>query len=81
MDSRVEQQIVKLTLAGARKLSEIRRQLFNFVNDELFRGEQPPPQTRRRFYPTDKDIRNILSRTKEGIRESKNDQVNLQVIH
>ncbi|XP_033969877.1 uncharacterized protein LOC117480070 isoform X1 [Trematomus bernacchii] len=80
MDSRVEQQIVKLTLAGARKLSEIRRQLFNFVNDELFRGEQPPPQTRRRFYPTDKDIRNILSRTKEGIRESKNDQVNLQLL-
>ncbi|KAJ4931277.1 hypothetical protein JOQ06_025574 [Pogonophryne albipinna] len=78
MDSRVEQQIVKLTLAGARKLSEIRRHLFNFVNDELFRGEQPPPRTRRRFYPTDKDIRNILSRTKEGIRESKNDQVNLQ---
>ncbi|KAJ4943607.1 hypothetical protein JOQ06_006106 [Pogonophryne albipinna] len=80
MDSRVEQQIVKLTLAGVRKLSEIRRHLFNLVNDELFRGEQPPPRTRRRFYPTDKDIRNILSRTKEGIRESKNDQVNLQLL-
>ncbi|KAI4808774.1 hypothetical protein KUCAC02_000820 [Chaenocephalus aceratus] len=62
MDSRAEQRIVKLTLAGGRKLSEIRRHLFHFVNDELFRGEQPPPRTRRRFYPTDQDIRNINMR-------------------
>ncbi|KAI4796478.1 hypothetical protein KUCAC02_026980 [Chaenocephalus aceratus] len=38
MDSRAAQQRVKLTLAGARKLSESRRHRFNLVNDELFRG-------------------------------------------
>ncbi|KAI8506930.1 hypothetical protein Bbelb_153690 [Branchiostoma belcheri] len=78
IDPRVQKQISKLTLAGARKVVEVKRHLETFVNDELFRGEQPPPQTRRRFFPTDEDIRNIMGRTKASTRESKSDQANLQ---
>ncbi|KAI8509503.1 hypothetical protein Bbelb_133510 [Branchiostoma belcheri] len=71
-------QIEKLALDGARKLSEIKRHLKTYVQDELFRGEPPPPITRRRFHPTDRDIRNILLKAKKQTRSSEDDQANLQ---
>ncbi|KAI8501875.1 hypothetical protein Bbelb_202870 [Branchiostoma belcheri] len=80
IDPRVEQLIVNLTLAGARKLSEIRRHLVMYVEQDLFRDETPPPQTRRRYHPTDQDIRNIMTKAKESMRESNNDQANVQIL-
>ncbi|XP_073678281.1 uncharacterized protein [Garra rufa] len=77
VDTRVEKHIEKLALAGARKVSEVRRHISIFVA-ELFRGEAPPPPTRRRFYPLDKDIRNIIKATNDSKRQSSIDQVNLQ---
>ncbi|KAK1901752.1 Ribosome-binding protein 1, partial [Dissostichus eleginoides] len=44
----------------------------------LGQGVDPPPPTRRRFYPLDKDIWNIIQRTKASTRRSNIDQVNLQ---
>ncbi|XP_019616867.1 PREDICTED: calcium-responsive transcription factor-like isoform X1 [Branchiostoma belcheri] len=66
IDPRVKDQIVKLTLAGVRRVDEVRRHLATFVADELFRGQKPPPQTRHRFNPTDKDIRNLMKRTRDS---------------
>ncbi|XP_019639650.1 PREDICTED: uncharacterized protein LOC109481516 [Branchiostoma belcheri] len=81
IDPRVEQLIVNLTLAGARKLSEIRRHLVMYVEQDLFRDETPPPQTRRRYHPTDQDIRNIMTKAKESMRESNNDLgANVQIL-
>lgn len=78
MDPRVEKHIEKLALAGARKVSEVRRHISIFVS-ELFRGEAPPPPTRRRFYPLDKDIRNIIKVKNYSKRQPGIDQFNLQV--
>ncbi|KAI8480151.1 hypothetical protein Bbelb_421350 [Branchiostoma belcheri] len=64
VDPRVEKQIKKLALDGARKLNENK--------------QPPPPITRRRFHPTDQDIRNILLKAKKQTRSSEDDQVNLQ---
>lgn len=75
----MEKHIEKLALAGAKKVSEVRRHFSIFVS-ELFKGQAPPPPTRRRFYPLDKDIRNIIKATKDSKRQSSIDQVNLQVI-
>ncbi|XP_063078674.1 uncharacterized protein LOC134468731 [Engraulis encrasicolus] len=80
IDPRVKDQIVKLTLAGVRTVDEIRRHLATFVADELFRGEKPPPPTRHRFYPTDADIRNMMTRTRDGTRGANDDQANLQIL-
>lgn len=79
MDRRVEHQIMELTKQGVKKSSEMRRHIGQYVNVDLFRGESPPPATRRRFYPLDKDIRNIMSKARDEGRQSKIDQVNLNV--
>ncbi|KAJ4940925.1 hypothetical protein JOQ06_027215 [Pogonophryne albipinna] len=78
VDPTVELFIERLALAGARKIGEIRRHIRTFVISELFKGVDPPPPTRRRFYPLDKDIWNIIQRTKASTRRSNIDQVNLQ---
>ncbi|KAJ4945825.1 hypothetical protein JOQ06_023503, partial [Pogonophryne albipinna] len=78
VDPRVELFIERLALAGARKIGEIRRHIRTFVICELLRGLDDPPPTRRRFHPLDKDIWNIIQRTKASTRRSNIDQVNLQ---
>ncbi|KAI8516096.1 hypothetical protein Bbelb_069090 [Branchiostoma belcheri] len=80
VDPRVIEQVERLTLAGARKVSEIKRHLHTFVNDELFRGQPPPSTTRRRYFPTDRDIWNVMTRLKDTTRNAQQDQANLQVL-
>ncbi|CAH1248770.1 Hypp8400 [Branchiostoma lanceolatum] len=80
VDAEVEKHILKLALDGARRVSEFRRHINTFVKDELLRGQQPPPLTRRHYNPTDQEIRNILSKTKRQTRNSEDDQVNLQIL-
>ena len=60
-------------------MSEVRRHLTNFVENELFRGEEPPAHSRRRYHPTDNDIRNILSAARLGERRAPDDQSNLEI--
>ncbi|KAL1007798.1 hypothetical protein UPYG_G00091730 [Umbra pygmaea] len=64
VDVRVKEKIEQLTLSGVRKVTEIKRNLNFFIEEELFHGEQPPPHSRRRYYPTDSDIRNVMFKTK-----------------
>ncbi|KAI8513594.1 hypothetical protein Bbelb_079180 [Branchiostoma belcheri] len=80
VDPEIEKLILKLASDGARKVSEFRRHINTFVKDELLRGQPLPPLTRRRYHPTDKDIRNILSKGKKHARNSEDDQVNLQTL-
>ncbi|KAI8506623.1 hypothetical protein Bbelb_160500 [Branchiostoma belcheri] len=80
VDPEIEKLILKLASDGARKVSEFRRHINTFVKDELLRGQPLPPLTRRRYHPTDKDIRNILSKGKKHTRNSEDDQVNLQTL-
>ncbi|XP_056155855.1 calcium-responsive transcription factor-like [Lampris incognitus] len=55
VDPRIERRIEKLALAGARKVSEVRRHISIFVS-ELFRGEAPPHQQGAGFTPLTKTL-------------------------
>lgn len=58
----------------------MKRHLENFVSKELFPGRRPPPKTRRRFYPSNKDLTNYMQRAKHRQRHSKINQENLQIL-
>lgn len=63
-----------------RTVAEVKRHLTNFVKNELFHGEEPPNESRRRYYPTDTDIRNVLNSSRIGSRKAPDDQSNLEAI-
>lgn len=77
MDERVVKKIEELTRNYVRKTAEMKRHLEIFILSELFRGRRPPAKTRRRFYPTNKDITNIMQKAKSASRHSQMDQENL----
>ena len=62
---------------GVHKVAEAKRHLNHFVQNEIFRGQSPPPVSRRRYNPTNKDIRNIMFST--GHHETSDDQTNLHL--
>ncbi|CAH1247472.1 CARF [Branchiostoma lanceolatum] len=80
VDDRVSDKIKSLILAGARKVCEIKRHVRTFVNDELFRGQPPPSSSRRKYFPTDRDIWNIMGQTRDSTRNTQQDQANLQIL-
>jgi len=67
-------------LNGVKDIREMRRHLDAYVNDDLFKEQDLPPTTRRRYNPTDKDIRNNMDKSKDRIKNSKEDQCNVQVM-
>ncbi|XP_069811949.1 calcium-responsive transcription factor-like [Dendropsophus ebraccatus] len=64
IDPRVQKKITELYRAGIRKKSELRRLIEHFVNNEIFLGLDVPEGSRRRFFPTRKDISNVIGRSK-----------------
>ncbi len=60
-------------------MAEVQRHLQSYVVNEVFRGQNPPSLTRRRYYPIETDIRNILNAVKTGQRKANDDQTNLQI--
>lgn len=78
VDEKIVKKITELTLEGVRKRGEMRRHLNNFVKNELFKGETPPPQNRRRFYPRRKDLDYYISKAKLENRLAKMDQDNIE---
>ena len=68
-----------MDVMGVRSVAEVRRHLRNFVKTELFRGQEPPSELSRRYYPTDNDIRNILNTSRIGKKKAEDDQLNLQI--
>ena len=79
IDDRLRTKIQELVCAGTRSEREIRRHLKIFVERELYRGNQPPPQkTNRRFYPSRGTIRSHVYKSVIKERYSKIDQEDLQ---
>ncbi|VDI02153.1 Hypothetical predicted protein [Mytilus galloprovincialis] len=72
----VKAKIRELVGDGVTKVSEMKRHLKVFVKKELAIEDKTIPS--RRFYPTDKDIRNHMDTTKNKFRFSKDDQTNLE---
>jgi hypothetical protein len=60
-------------------VAEVQRHIKDYVQNELFRGDQPPSPSRRRYYPTTEDIRNILNSQRAGARKATDDQENLGI--
>ena len=78
VDEKVVKKISELTLEGVRKRGEMRRHLNNFVKNELFKGETPPPSYRRRYYPKRKDLDYYISKAKLENRLAKMDRDNIE---
>lgn len=55
----------------------MKRHLESYVVQDIFRNQRPPPTTRRRYYPSNKDITNYMQCTRMRQRHSKIDQENL----
>lgn len=70
--------IQELVYTGARSEKEVRRHLKIFVQRELYRGQQGPQKTNRRFYPSKATIRSHIYKSVVKERFSKIDQEDLQ---
>nr|XP_026691884.1 uncharacterized protein LOC100185158 isoform X2 [Ciona intestinalis] len=58
MDAAVINRIKMLVAQGVKSIPLIKENLKKFVLEELFKDKPPPALTNRRFFPTDKNIRN-----------------------
>ncbi|XP_013403235.1 uncharacterized protein LOC106168636 [Lingula anatina] len=78
VDARIVSRVMELTKNGVRRVGTMRKLVHEFVKNELFHGENIPPWSRRRFFPTNKDLINIMAKAKKGF--SDKDQENLMVL-
>jgi len=63
LDARVRDHIVHLTNSGLRNLSEMQRQLQQFVDLQLFINAPAPSAIDARFRPTNSTVLNTMYRT------------------
>lgn len=62
-DQRLASRVAQLvTDDGLVHVSDVQMHLKSFVSVEIFGGQTPPPSTDRRFFPTDKDVYNMIYR-------------------
>ena len=62
IDRRVLKKLDELAKTGINSSSKLQTLLFQHVESEIFRGTSAPPKTRRRYFPTVKDIQNYMTR-------------------
>ncbi|OCT81634.1 hypothetical protein XELAEV_18028457mg [Xenopus laevis] len=77
VDPRVKNKIVELYRSGVRKASEVKRHTDAYVRCELFPSGDLPEASRRRFYPTQKDISNLMCKDRYEGKNSVLDQQNV----
>ena len=64
IDPLIKEKIIQLTWEGIPSSNEVKRLLDDYVEKDLFAGKQLPSKTRRRYYPSVKDIRNYMNKAK-----------------
>lgn len=64
---------------GVKEVGEMKRHLKIFVKEVLFRDEQQPQDTNRRFFPKTSDLRTHMYRATVKNRMSRIDQANVQM--
>ncbi|KAM4030134.1 uncharacterized protein ACNLHF_021927 isoform 2-T2 [Anomaloglossus baeobatrachus] len=77
VDQRVRKKVRELYRGGLRTVSDIMIQLAAFVAKECF-CDEVPERSRRRFYPTRKDIANIIVTLRQENRNSLLDQESIR---
>lgn len=60
-----------------RDIKEMRRCVSRYVQETLFKGEELPPTSSRRFFPLPRDVRNHMYNAEQKLKFSKIDQENL----
>jgi len=78
-DERIRTKVSDLVEDGVLSVAEMQRHINHYVRTELFAGQDLPPASDRRFFPTAVDFRNFIYRTRLTKLHSKIDQVNLKV--
>ncbi|XP_033105741.1 uncharacterized protein LOC117108012 [Anneissia japonica] len=69
----IVQEIESLAARKIKKVSIISQHLDNFLRNTLFKNKELPPKSKRAYYPSSKDIHNILYRYKCRNRSSDNE--------
>lgn len=77
VDKRVKEKIVDLYRAGFRTISDIKKHTDLYVKQEQLQGCETVEQSRRRFFPTRKDIANLIGKSRQEGRNSLLDQENV----
>lgn len=80
MDARLARKITDLVKEGISSTREIINSLLMFVKHDLFKNEDVPALSNRRFFPVDKDIRSHFYRAFVQNRLAKIDQENLKLM-
>ena len=80
LDDRVSAYIRKAVKSGCRRPKELQSRVKEFVLNEIFFDENPPPSIRRRFYPNRRKVKNIVNSIKQEARHSKINQGNLMAL-
>ena len=62
LDNRIIKRIHEFVVEGVKEIGEMKRHLKIFVNKVMFRGEQLPQDTNRRFFPRASDLRTHMHR-------------------
>lgn len=76
LDEKIIKRIHKLVAEGVKEIYEMRRHLKIFVKEVLFRDDQPPQDTNRRYFPRTSDLRTHMYRATVKNRMSRIDQAN-----
>ena len=76
----VKHKIYSLMKEGVLDIESMKTHIGLFVKNEMFRGEEPPPEVNRRYWPKDEDYRNYLNKYKEKLKLAKFDQDNMALL-
>ena len=76
IDKMLVSKIQELVVGGARSVTEVRRHLKIYTEQDLYKGTQAPPKSNQQFYPS--KIRSHIYKSVVKERSSKFDQENLQ---
>lgn len=78
-DGRIVEFIKKQVRSGCRRPKELQSRVETFVKDTIFNGKFSTSMTRKKFSPSRKKIRNIISSIKHETLKSTVDQENIQL--
>jgi len=77
IDGRIKACIQQQVGDGILNVAEVQRHAESFVKHQLFMNKRLPSRLNRRFFPTRRDIMNIIYRARGALMHSKVDQENL----
>ena len=80
LDPRVTDYLRSVVEKGNRRVKDLQSRAAEFVEEKIFFGQMHPDLTRKRFFPTKRKIRNIITSVRLQQRFSAIDQENLKIM-